>query len=539
MTFKAQSLKFHPRATFCLISVTFISTDETKTVSRTNIAIESFPDEILIEIFVFLSVKDLKRIMLVGRVFSDIVGQSTRLMQRFLLKVSPKRKWDFQSLTSFQRVHRNAKILDFKFDDESIRLVVDGMLNIGRNFKFFELHDCEISTENLAKLLNSMKQLTRLDLINAKVSGDLQTDSTLPELENLQQLNVVESQFDFQAIRKARNLLAISIQVDDRKSLNLEAFEKLLHQLNKLKTLKLSNIRLANFLNRQQSFSFQLTTLTIHRCHFREKESLESFLDGQQMLEEVEMTISDLKLNLDRLRYFEDSLATGVVRQKHLKRLTLSVENYNFANFNFLHQCMNENVENLSLSLEQTSCPVKSILQAFPNVQQLELSTKDELDEPSLDYINANCQRLETFKVTKHFGSETFGKLKVKNLKCLHVNEANIEQRHWMEFLSNSPNITKLVLNFSFFMDLSEDFIDLVTKSLKLEHLELIDKWIGMRNDVYVKICENSRNLKYLKLWNINVEKDFDEADRDYLRSRNIRFHLYNDESLNSPMVPF
>lgn len=108
-----------------------------------------------------------------------------------------------------------------------------------------------------------------------------------------------------------------------------------------------------------------------------------------------------------------------------------------------------------------------------------------------------------------------------------------------MNFLENHSNITKLIINFTFFMDISEEFIDTVTKRLKLEHLELIDKWVGMNNEIYLTICENSPSLKYLKLWNINVEKDFEECDKEFLRSRNIRFHLFNDESLNTPMVPF
>jgi hypothetical protein len=108
-----------------------------------------------------------------------------------------------------------------------------------------------------------------------------------------------------------------------------------------------------------------------------------------------------------------------------------------------------------------------------------------------------------------------------------------------MEFLDNNPTITKLIIVFTFFVDLSEDFIDRVTKKLNLEHLELIDKWIGMENEVYKMICENSKSLKYLKLHNINVEKNFEEVDKEYLRSRNIQFHLYNEESLNAPMVPF
>lgn len=166
----------------------------------------------------------------------------------------------------------------------------------------------------------------------------------------------------------------------------------------------------------------------------------------------------------------------------------------------------------------------------------MELSIK-EIDQETIEYFNVHLNNLCNLKISK-FPSEAFGKLKLKSLDLLHMNETNIQLDHLMEFLENHSNITKLIINFTFFMDLNEEFIDIITKKLKLQHLEL-EKWIGMRTEIYVSICQNSPKLKYLKLWNINVEQDFDEQDKEYLRSRNINFYLFNDESLNTPMVPF
>lgn len=519
------------------LSIFPIIIDEIETVSRpsNNTCIENFPDEILIEIFTYLSGNDLKRIMMTSRVFCDIVTRSSKLMKKFMMKISPKRRWDFESLMGFERIHQNVKIVEFKSEDEPVKLVIDGLWNIGKNVKFLELNDCEIPKDNFVKILKTMEMLEKIDLLNVKISDE--THDNLPDFKNLKVIKIVECNSVFEIFRLAANICEICFQADDRQNLSLQSFEELLSQQKKLTCLELINIKFSDFLGTKQTFPFQLTSLTIHECHFNERENFEHFLASQRNLEEVELTVNRMKLNLDRLRYFEGSLLV-IVKLKNLKKLSLEIEDYNFANMNFLHQAVNPKVDHLKLSVEKASCQITSILRVFPNLNSLDLSIKD-IDQGNIDYINKNLQKLQSLKISK-FPSELFGKFKIKNLKSLHVNETNIELENWTEFTDNHLNITKLIINFTFFIDLSDDFIDKVTKKLtKLEHVELIDKWIGMKNEIYLAICENSKNLKYLKLWNINVEKNFDESDKEFLRDRNIKFHLYNDESLNTPMIPF
>lgn len=527
--FGQRRLKFFHR-------VNFLFKDECEPLSRSLFeCIENFPDELLIEIFTYLSVIDLKRVTLTSRVFNDIVGQSSKLMKKFLTKIAPNKKWDFESLAMFERKHQSVKLLDFKCDDGSIELLADGLLNIGSNIKHFEVNDSEISAENLVAITNTMEHLTNVCLINIKVSGEVPVDLKLPEFRSLTHLKIIKSDTPFDIFNQAQLLSEIFYEADNCKSLNLAGLEIILHNSRRLKTLALINIRFRDFLE-DKNFPFQLKSLTIHQCYIKQKENLENFLEMQCKLEEVDITIDNMKLKLDHARYFDDSLCF-IVSHKTLRKITLDIDNYNFVNVNFLRHYCNENVKHLKLNLVNTTLAVTSILRVFPNIDSLELSIK-EIDQESIDYINENLQSLRELKVSK-FPNESFGKLKLNNLTSLNVNETNLEFKHWMEFLVNHLKITKLIINFTFFMDLSEDFIDEITKKLKLEHLELIDKWVGLSNEIYVKICENTPSLKYLKLWNINVEKDFDDHDKEYLRSRNIKFHLYNDESLNTPMVPF
>lgn len=138
------------------ITILIFST-ESKSVSRPLDArcIGNFPDEILIEIFTYLSVNELKRLMMVNHVYRDLVGQSTKLMKKFLLKISPKRKWDFESLADFERVHQNVKMMEFKTESDSLSKVIDGLMNIGANVKHFEMNDSEVTMENLLTVLST------------------------------------------------------------------------------------------------------------------------------------------------------------------------------------------------------------------------------------------------------------------------------------------------------------------------------------------------------------------------------------------------
>ena len=496
---------------------------------------ESFPDEILIEIFTYLTANELKQILMTNRVFRDIVSRSSKLMKKFLLKISPKRKFDFESLTRFERIHQNTKLLDFKAENESIELVIEGLWNIGENVKSFELNDCEISKENLLNVLRSMENLIKFDLLNTKVS--VETVKNPPKFMNLKFLKVIESDLVFDVFENAVKLQEISLQTSDRNDVNVKCFEQLLMRQSELKCLELFNIKFSNFLEEKKTFPFQLSSLTIQHCHVKEKENLEAFLLSQKCLKEVELSVDNMKLNLDRLRYFEESLAIVFVMKK-LKKISIVIENYNFTNMKFLHQITNPGVDLLSLNIDKSLCDITSVIRVFPNIKSLDISSKEIIVE-NVVFINENLQNLQKLKLST-FPKAIFGSFKVKNLKTLHVNETNLELENWTDFLENHPNITKLVINFTFFTDLSEDFVDRITRKLtKLEHVELIDKWIGMKNEIYLVICENCKNLKYLKLWNINVEKNFEELDKEFLRKRNIKFHIYNDESLNCPMIPF
>lgn len=200
--------------------------------------------------------------------------------------------------------------------------------------------------------------------------------------------------------------------------------------------------------------------------------------------------------------------------------------------FNFLPSTQ---IENLNLYLRTTNFSVINFLKISPNVKSLELDVK-ELNDEEIKFINEYAPT--THLKISSLSSENFSRLKLKSIKSLHI-ETCIEPCHWHKFIENNLGITKLVINFSFLMDFDMNLLNHITQNLKIEHLELIDKYIGFENKIYEEICENCKCLKYLKLWNINIEKNFTDEDKDFLRRKNIKFLLFNDEALNAPMISF
>lgn len=510
------------------------ATEEATSRSNDLKCLVQLPEEVLIEIFTYLPAASLRQMMMTNSVFDQLIGSSSKLMRKFVVKVLMKNRWDFPSLRKLRRKYQNLKLAQFGKCDAFDEPLIYGLKIIGTTAKRLEICDSEVTMDTFLMTVNMMKHLTHVKFVGLKISSGCGIADP-PEFKFLKTLKVIESDVDFKIFQRARDLEDVYIQTDDCKKIDLTSFEQMLMRQNKLRTLELINIRFSNFLEVIHEFPFQLNQLTVQQCHFKVKENFERFLVSQKNLKGLDFLISSLNLKLDRLRYFEDSL-TNILKMTNLKTLCLEIKNYQFANEIFLYQATNENVENLALFLE-TNIEVKTILNVFPNCKKLEMKIR-ELDQESVNYINDKMHKLEHLKII-NLSSESFKMIKKKNLKSLHIQETNIEPGHWICFINNNPQITKLIINFTFFMDLDLTLLSYITRQLKLDHLELIDKYIGMENNIYLMICENCPQLKYLKLWNINVEKDFEEKDFEFLRRKQIKFHLYNDESIYAPIVPF
>lgn len=491
---------------------------------------EDLPSEILLEIFSFLSNVDLKAVMLINGYFSELVGSSSNLMKKFFIAITSKKRWDFQSIAQLERNHQN--LIFFDFDNFSDEKLLHGLSNIGANLRSIELNYSNLYIDEFLKILEvTQHRLTSLSLIHTKI---LEKPQKFFNFQCLTYLKVVESEIDLQFLSNVRTLREVHIDVNECTTVDLKNFQRILFCQERLKTLVMINLRLSNlFDDKSARASFQLENLNVVDCHFIEKENFEKFIESQGRICDAEIAISAMKLGLDRIRYF-DEILEKVLSRKLLKFLNLSVESYNFVNLNFLP--LNQ-IENLTLNLKSTNFSIIDFLKTSPKLKSLELDVK-ELSDEEINFLN-QVPTLTHIKVTS-LSSGNFSKFKFKALKSLHIDTC-IEPSHLNKFIENNLEINSLVINFpSFLMEFDVNLLESLTKKLtKLEHLELLDKYVGFENKIYEMICENCKNLKFLKLWNINIEKNFNEDDKNYLRERNVKFQLFNDETLNAPMISF
>lgn len=489
--------------------------------------IENLPCEILHEIFSFLSSSELKCVSMVCQNFSSVIEESSKLMRKFFIAITNKKRWDFKTIAELRRVHQNLVFFDCdNFPDETL---LRGLQNIGSNVKSLELNYCNLYIDEFLKILSETSHLTSLSLIHSKI---LEKPQQFLNFEYLTQLKLVESEIELELFENASSLREVHIEINDTNTVDLSSFQKILFRQTKLKSLVMINLRLSNlFDDASQACSFQLDSLNVVNCHFKARENFEDFIAQQRALFDIEISISAMKLALDRMRYF-DGILERLMCKKKVNIFALNIENYNFTNFNFLPSTQ---IENLNLYLRTTNFSVINFLKISPNIKSLELDVK-ELNDEEIKFLNEYAP-LTHLKISS-LSSENFSRLKLKSIKSLHV-ETCVEPCHWHKFIESNQGITQLVINFSFLMDFDMNLLNHITQNLKIEHLELIDKYVGFENTIYEEICENCKSLKYLKLWNINIEKNFTDEDKDFLRRKNIKFLLFNDEALNAPMISF
>lgn len=507
-------------------------TADEETVSRsiTFSFIENLPDECLIEIFSYLSSNELKNVTITCRTLANVVNSSSRLMKNFFMVVTRKRKWDFGTISVLQRKHQALVFFDYSTLEESLdNALIDGLENIGANIKTLEFNDCSLNASDFVHILEITNNLKHLKVFNSKILGSVYK---FLDLKHLISLKIIKSEVSYEIFNNVRNLHNIEIETHETNNIDLTHFQKILFSQLKLKHLTLINLRLSNLFDTKMDCSFQLESLKLIQCHFRHKENFEIFLENQMSMADIELSLSNMKLALDRVRYY-DSIIACLMRKYSLTSLTLNIEEYKFASFSFMEGCR---AIKLSLRSKDTNFSSSPFLKYFPLLESLEVDIK-ELNDENLEIINTSS-RLITLKII-NISSDCFGNVKNKNIQSLYIHETLIDQCDWKKFIENNPQIIKLVIRFSFLMDFDVNFLEYITQKLNLVHIELIDRYVGFDNGIYKMICENCNRLKYIKLWNINIEKNFDEIDKDFLRRKNIKFHLFNDESLNKPMIPF
>lgn len=164
-------------------------------------------DDILVEIFSYLSLSDLKNAALVCSQWNNVVGTSAETMTKFKVNISANVNEEdcFQS----QRKHQHYEFANIQFDE---------VKRVLRRFdtghaKTFAISKCKeaVECEELMKVVLEMANLSTLKLTYMEVNcvnGQNHQSTKLPELKKL---SIGAESFDFLPLIEAPNLSEVTV----------------------------------------------------------------------------------------------------------------------------------------------------------------------------------------------------------------------------------------------------------------------------------------------------------------------------------------
>lgn len=495
---------------------------------------EDLQEEMLVIIFQYLTAKDLKSLLMTSRYFHNVIISSLTLMRKIILKFNYKYKFEYDYLASSFRRYQRLRIVESSSQDTSDPLL-KFIPTFNQNLTEVEFRGCSFKKSDFREILRNLPQLRKFVITNTIIEDLTGSSGEIPVLDKLTFLKISHSNFCFDLFKSSRNLNEMLVDLSGMKNhlLELEGFDEFLPSQKNLKHLELTDLldKDAFLKDFGSEINFQLETLKINQCHFKQIKNFEKFLKTQKNIRNFDLSFQD-RNEQEEVEEFGQYLEVldHILRLKSLRSVVLEFSHLNPIRSAPSFLQANENVDFLTCNFNGLCS--ERIIKLFPNLKHLELKAKF-MNEEQVDFLNQFLAKLESLKVV-NFPSDFFRKLKFKNLAAIEICETNIEPDSWEEFINNNPGIKKLVINYAFFMEMTNEVIDTLTKRFKnLVHFELLDKYIGTKNDIYQTICENCPNLKYLKLYNINIEENFSDLDKNYLKSRGIKFDLFNDVSLS------
>lgn len=497
--------------------------------------LENLHEELIISIFQYLPVKDLKSLLLTNKYLNTLITSSSSLMRKIVLKFNFKRKSEYDYLMESLKKYQRLRVVEATLEDAIEDTLLKSIPSIKSDLFEIELRGCKLEKRNLLTIFQNLPELKKISVTNTLIGNMSETLEGKAVLMKLKVLKISHSNFCFDLLTDTPKLEELIVDLSGSKStqLSLTGFDDYFKTLKSLKYFESVSVLKKEIFDSDgfDETNINLAVLKICQCHFLNKKCLESFVKTQRQIEIFELSIDDPP-DQNEVDEFGDyvEILDIILKLTTLKTFSLETNHLNTIRYTPIYFNVNSNVTSFICNTDGL-CNEKMI-RLFPNLQHLELKTK-VIEDYQIDFLNQTLEKLESLKLVT-FPSDAFKQLKLKNLKTIEIYETNIEPLCWNDFIKNHQGISKLIVNYSFFMEMGDEVIDYITKELKnLVHFELIDKYIGTKNDIYKLICENCQKLEYLKLWNINIEEDFNDDDKDYLKRRGVKFDLFNDVSLN------
>lgn len=425
--------------------------------------LQTLPAEIIIKIFTYLPVKDLKTCRLLSQQFYDFMLESSKIMKKLRLNFRFSNDPDEKAKATSSKP---------QYRQNSLKHLIDAPINLPELCNFVEVKGQFIKCINL--------KLNKFD----KISW-----SFLDQLQNLEDLTVDEKKFAIYAftsveehsidLSKLKSLkinlrllksfasctknihnlkklsIFISIEEDQEFLTNFVAEQKNLKDLflefdPRLKTINFPSINITSKVKFQlKKFKFYMRDISNESQHFHK------FVESQAG------NLENLKLNFKPDEKFCEII---LKKCRNLKKLALNSDQDPdlFAKFHPAWQLTSLTSIKDRVIEDQK---FKSIIERFPNINKIKCRQLKEL-KGNFDKIT----KIETDYFYCHF----MRNCSFPNLRSLHINRiAGYEIDSWKQFTENLKNLEHLTIYNMYYVG-SSFTLDYLENSKKLTTLKLL-----------------------------------------------------------------
>lgn len=390
------------------------------------------PENIWIEIFIYLDAQSLLRITETCQLFANIFVSTRKLCNKVRIKVNingdvPSQ---LQILVNSQRTYRNL----FLGCDETIfnrtKPQLEGNnLQVVRNMfgekvTNLKLKNIYTKTSSIIELLQSFANLRSCflekiflcdhsnfyyNLMDERDREILETNSF--PFSRLEELVLVKSDFFcFYFFRNANRLKKLVVNDLGFDVIDTTHFENFLMNQVDLKELRLRKFRNNYILktNLLASAPFQLETLAINSVYWSDKDNGTAFFKNQRKIKTLELTLKNRwNVRYDESLWFNDTLKDIFTNNKHLRKVVIStIEKHGFdiKSCDFLDGIICPKVTQLTYYkgiIDETTALMEIFVRMFPNVTKFTFKTEPNANAPDLSFLSS-WQQLESIVIKKH-----------------------------------------------------------------------------------------------------------------------------------------
>lgn len=396
--------------------------------------LSNFDKTTLAEIFSNLDVKSLIQICYTSEHFNEVVSSSKSLMKKlkFTIKLLDNTGEVVLNVNDITRPYQNLKIENLKEqlieNRKSLRKQFEMLISkIASKITLLHIKDCYISRTEVVALLRKFPTLVELKLDSVMISDDYmgENDSEIlpfPQLNNFRLINT--DFFCFLLIQLHENLQSLEITSPLYTRTDVEILEAFLLRQRRLKSLKVSTLRLNSTYstNRLHQVAFQLETLILDDVVWDIPEHCKQFLLSQTSLRKFGLRSFKkwITPREDMSLWFNEVMKHILIRNINLESVTIDEFGAysHLKDGEFLIGECNKNVkalEYIRCRTSQTSEFLKISTRIFPNLVTISISLHQEDSEAILGVLS-------NFPQLKHIS------IKSKTTALCHLSKETMER---------------------------------------------------------------------------------------------------------------